>query len=101
MEHVAAFFSTDGIQPLKSSHPQLGLFAFASLPPNIRMNRDNLITLALWVGSKPPMNLPLKPLQQVMKRILSNGVCVRTPGVFDLVAKVPVLNMHQFNGYNG
>lgn len=114
-EHIGAFFNTDGIQPFKSSRLTIWpiFIALASLPPSIRMNRDNLVTLALWVGSKPPMNLLLKPLKQIMKRMSSNGVCVRTSagmknvilsplfGVFDLVAKAPVLNMHQFNGYNG
>ena len=31
MEHVATFFNTDGIQPFRSSHPQLGLFLLLSL----------------------------------------------------------------------
>ena len=115
MEHVGAFFNTDGIQPFKSSRLSIWpvYLGLASLPPNIRMNRDNLVTLALWVGSKPPMHLLLKPLKQIMKRISSSGVHIRTPtgmktvhlhplfGVFDLVAKAPALNMHQFNGSNG
>ena len=49
------------------------LIALANLPPSIRMNRDNLRTFALWVGSKPPMNLLLKPLGQITKRISSSG----------------------------
>ena len=84
MEHVGAFFNTDGIQPFKSSR------------------------LSIW-----PMHLLLKPLKQIMKRISSSGVRIRTPtgmkilhlhplfGVFDLVAEAPALNMHQFNGSNG
>lgn len=77
------------------------------------MNRDNLITVALWVGSKPPMHLLLKPLKQIMNRLSTIGVCIRSPvgikkvwlqplfGVFDFIAKAPVLNMKQFNGLNG
>lgn len=50
-EHIGAFFNTDGIQPFKSSRlTNWPIFiALASLPPSIRMNRDNLVTLALWV----------------------------------------------------
>ena len=48
-----------------------------------------------------------------MKRLSTTGVCIRSPvgikkvwlqplfGVFDLIAKAPVLNMKQFNGLNG
>ena len=114
-EHVGAFFNTDGIKPFKSSRLTIWsiFIALSSLPPSIRMNRDNLITVALWVGSKPPMHLLLKPLKQIMKRLSSSGVCVRSPagmktvrlqplfGVFDLIAKAPALNMKQFNGRNG
>lgn len=81
LEHVGAFFNTDGIQPFKSSRLSIWpvYLGLASLPPNIRMNRDNLVTLALWVGSKPPMHLLLKLLKQIMKRISSSGVHIRTP----------------------
>ena len=30
------------------------LLAFAGLPPSIRMNRDNLVTIAIWVGGIKP-----------------------------------------------
>ena len=80
-EHLGAFFNTDGIQPFKSSRLTIWpiYIALSSLPPSIRMNRDNLITVALWVGSKPPMHLLLKPLKQIMKRLSTTGVCIRSP----------------------
>ena len=100
-----------------SSHRRLTIWpiyiALSSLPPSIQMNKDNLIIVALWVGSKPPMHLLLKPLKQIMKRLSTTDICFRSPvgikkvwlqplfGVFDLIAKAPVLNMKQFNRLNG
>lgn len=107
--------NTDGIQPFKSS--QLAIwpiyFAFSNLPPTIRMNKDNLVTAVFWVGTKPPMQVLLKALQEVMNRLQVEGLTIKLPsgvhtfqiyplfGVFDLMAKAPILNMIQHNGSHG
>ena len=75
------------------------------------MLKRNIVTCLLWVGtSKPPMSLFL---QHFKPMIYSASISVQTPnghkfftlkplfGVFDLVAKAPVLNMNQFNGKYG
>lgn len=88
--------------------------SLSDLPPAIRMNKDNLITVALWVGeSKPPMDIFFRPLNALFTRLSTAGIKLKTPlgqesikfkplfGSFDLIAKAPVLNMHQFNGLHG
>ena len=46
-------FNTDGISPFKSSLVTIWpvLIALTNLPPNIRMNKDNLITVAVGLGN--------------------------------------------------
>ncbi len=115
-EHIGVFFNTDGISVFKSSRLTVWpiYLALASLPPSIRMNKDNLIITSFWVGhSKPPMELFLPLLTKELERLNTVGVSVHTPsgpktirlkplfGVFDLVAKAPVMNIKQFNGVNG
>lgn len=79
------------------------------------MNRDNLVTIAVWVGGiKPQMNILLKPLLKTLKRLSSHGVCIKLLdglvktirlqplfGVFDLIARAPAMNMKQHNGFMG
>lgn len=112
---LGTLFNTDGVQPFKSSRLAVWpiFFAFSNLPPSIRMNKDNLVTVVIWVGSKPPMSTLLNSLQQVMNKLQSDGLNIKLPtgthtfrlfplfGVFDLVAKAPILNMIQFNGKYG
>ncbi len=109
-------FNTDGISPFKSSKVTVWpvLIALSILPPTIRMNKDNVITLAIWSGeSKPPMSVLLRPLVSLLNDLQKNGIDLETThgtrfvhftpafGLFDLVAKAPVLKMNQFNGVNG
>ena len=59
-------FNTDGISPFKSSVITIWpvLIALTNLPPSIRMNKDNIITVAIWAGeSKPPMNTLFESLR--------------------------------------
>ncbi len=108
--------NTDGISPFKSSRLTIWpvIIAFSNLPPNIRMNKKNLLTVSLWVGvCKPKMDILFEPLVDLLQKLSRNGVVVETPlgnhcfkfspilGIFDLVAKAPILNMNQFNGVNG
>jgi hypothetical protein len=89
------------------------MIALSNMLPTVRMNKDNLITVAIWAGeSKPILNKLFAPLKSLFSQ-LAHGIKVLSPagvkimkfqpifGVFDLVAKAPVLNMHQFNGKNG
>jgi hypothetical protein len=113
---LGAIFNTDGVQPYRSSTVAVWplYLAFANLPPNIRMNRDNIVTIAVWVGSKPPMKILFEPLREALARLSEpNGLTIALPdgtksftlallfGIFDLIAKAPVLNMHQHSGSNG
>lgn len=78
------------------------------------MNKDNIITVALWVGeSKPSFEQLFAPLVYLFQKLSTHGIKVKTHmgtkvmkfqplfGMFDLVAKAPVLSMNQFNGANG
>lgn len=76
------------------------------------MNKDNIITVAVWAGeSKPLMTTFFEPLISLFTSLSTDGIKLKTPvgqvttmkfsplfGTFDLVAKAPILNMHQFNG---
>ena len=115
-EHVGAIINTDGIRPFKSSRLSIYpvFLTFAGLPPGIRMMRDNIVTLAIWVGENPLMNILLKPVTNTLKRLSNCGLQIKSPdgllktirlqslfGVFDLIARAPAMNMKQHNGYNG
>ena len=112
-DQVGMFFNTDGISPFKSSTLTIWpiFLAFTNLLPSIRTNKANLVTCAFWVGqNKPPMKIFLKPLQALLPRLANKGVALSPStnlclqplfGVFDLIAKAPVLNMMQHNGHHG
>lgn len=115
-ESPGIIFNTDGVSPFKSSCLTVWpvIIAFSNLPRNIRMNKDNLVIVALWVGEfKPPMDVLFDPLLHLFKQLSNQGVTLYTSsgernfkfspllGIFDLVAKAPILNMNQFNGVNG
>lgn len=106
-------FNTDGVSPFKSSQLTV-IIALSNLPANIRMLKDNLITVAIWVGdSKPRFEILFEPLIELFRKLEANGVKIGTAhgptvikfqpwyGLFDLVAKAPILNMMQFNGKYG
>lgn len=113
---IGLIFNTDGISPFKSSRLTIWpvVLAFSNLPPNVRMNKDNLVTVTIWAGqSKPPMDVLFESLLSMFGQLSSHGVTLRISalsirvkfqplfGCFDLVAKAPILNMHQFNGKHG
>ena len=90
------------------------MIALSNLIPSVRMNKDNIITVALWVGqSKPSFHNLFAPLLDLFETLSVQGLKIKTSlgekiikfkplfGVFDLVAKAPVLAMNQFNGING
>lgn len=85
-----------------------------SLPPTIRMNAENMMVGALWLGPcKPPMQTLLPPVLSKIETLQTSGIQFQTSegikilkakllvGVFDQPAKAMVLNVVQFNGYYG
>ena len=117
LNDIGVIFNTDGISPFKSSCVTIWpvIIALFDLPPAVRMNKDNMIIVSLWVGkSKPPMGVLLEPLRSLFHKLSTIGINIRANtgstnnktfhplfGIFDLVAKAPILNMMQFNGQNG
>lgn len=109
-DSIGTFFNTDGISPFKSFRLTVWpvYLAFPSLPPSICMNKANVITCAYWVGQeKPSMAILLKSIKQLLSRLQNIGITGSTSGqqlrkiiiqplfgVVDLIAKVPVLNIH-------
>lgn len=108
--------STDGVSLFKSSTKDLWpvYLSVLNLPPNMRMNAQNVVLAGLWYGSKkPPMQLLLKPIMEQLQRLYTIGVMIDTPhgpvtyraklelAVFDLPAKAAALCAKQFNGKHG
>ena len=63
--------STDGISLFKSSPADLWpvYLVILNLPPDVRMNAQNVVLAGLWYGSKkPPMNLLLEPIMEKLRR---------------------------------
>jgi len=109
-EHLAFSIFTDGIPIFKSSSTSLWpvYLTINNLPPNIRMNAENVIVSSLWYGpSKPPMHHLLNPIANFFQKLATLGVSLLTPegvkivrgkivlGIFDLAA----LNMKQYGEY--
>lgn len=85
-----------------------------NLPAGVRNLKRNIITCIFWFAkSKPEMPLLFGYFKQKLHEINTTGLRVKMPtctatlylkplfGVFDLVAKAPILNMIQVNGKNG
>ena len=85
-----------------------------SLPPMIRMNSENMMVGALWLGPcKPPMKALLHPVLSKIENLQKTGITFPTSkgmktlkakllvGVFDQPAKAMVLNVVQYNGHYG
>ena len=115
-EHLAFSLNTDGVPLFKSSSVSIWpvYLVVNNLPPDIRVNSENVILCALWCGpQKPPCHPLLKPLMEFFKTLTTVGISLQTPvgmktfrgklllGVFDLPAKAAVLNVKQFNGTYG
>ena len=85
-----------------------------TLPPMIRMNSENMMVGALWLGPcKPPMEALLHPVLSKIENLQKTGITFPTSkgmktlkakllvGVFDQPAKAMVLNVVQYNGHYG
>ena len=114
--YFAFSLSTDGVPLFKSSLMSLWpvYLVVLNLPPEVRMNSNNIILGGLWVGpTKPPMKLLLKPILESLRKLDSEGLVINTPhgiktfrgklvmGLFDLPAKAAVLCAKMFNGLCG
>lgn len=114
-EHLGLTISTDGVAVFKSSLESLWpvYLVVNNLPPKIRMNKENMILCCVWFGPKPAMKCLLEPVVEMLQSLYMIGVSIKVPGgmktlravllngVFDLVAKAPIVNMTQFNGKYG
>ena len=113
---MGLLLSTDGVPVFKSSSGSLWpiYLSIANLPPAIRYNSANTLICGLWFGpKKPPINALIKPVIKMLRSLYVVGTTMLTPagiktiraklltGIFDLVAKAPLLNMKQFNGKYG
>lgn len=85
-----------------------------SLPPEVRMNVENMIVAALWLGPcKPSIEVLLPPVLSKIDLLNTNGLECNTlhgkkvlrakivAAVFDFPAKAMALNIVHFNGYYG
>ena len=106
-EHLGliVLVGTDGVAIFKTSRQSLWPvnIAVANLPPNQRMNKNNILLGTLWVGpGKPNMEVLLKPTLEAVNKIYVSGLPLSTPagtvivrckllfGIFDMVARAPV-----------
>ena len=84
-----------------------------NLPPTIRANKENTLLCGLWFGPKPAMKSLLQTTTKMLQSLYTVGITMKVRsgiktiramllnGIFDLVAKAPVVNMMQFNGKYG
>lgn len=114
-EHLGLSLSTDGVPVFKSSVDSLWpvYLTVNNLPPSIRTNKENTMLCGLWFGPKPPMRALLRPVVEMLQSLYTVGITMKVPsgsktiramllnGIFDLVAKAPIVNMIQFNGKHG
>eukprot|EP00732_Lithocolla_globosa_P002296 Lithocolla_globosa_v1_NODE_1464_length_2557_cov_5.754996.p1 type:complete len:810 gc:universal NODE_1464_length_2557_cov_5.754996:2476-47(-) len=117
--NISLSWNTDGVPLFKSS-----LFSVwpiwlvvNELPPSsgFRYSRRYMVLAGLWFGeSKPNMTSFLRPLRKKLEIFLEEGFHCKKPdsspitvrgfvmcGCVDLVAKAPVQNFTQYNGYYG
>ncbi len=76
---IGIVFNTDGVTPFKSSRLTIWPI-YIALPPQLRMLKRNIITCLIWVAkSKPPMPLFLRYFEQMLQKVNSTGLTVKTP----------------------
>ena len=81
-EHLGLIVGTDGVAIFKSSRQSLWPvnIAVAILPPNRRINKNNILLSTLWVGpGKPNMEVLLKPTLEAVNKIYVSGFPFSTP----------------------
>lgn len=114
-EHAGLILCCDGVQLFKSSNQSFWhiLLAVSNLPPNIRMNTENVILAGVWQGTgKPPMSMILSKVLEKIEQLYTHGSLISSPNfdgvkilkakllmaVFDLLARASATNFLQFNG---
>ena len=115
-EHLGVIINTDGVPLFKSSKSSIWpvYLEIANLPPSLRFRHDNTIICGLYVGQgKPKLTVLMKPIMESINYMNAVGFAFMSPegvktvrikllfGIFDLIAKAPMLNMNQFNGAYG
>ena len=114
-EHLGLSLSTDGVPILKYSLKSLWpvYLTIYNLPPSFRINKEKMILCWVWVGPKPAMKTLHQPVFQMSQSLYTVGITIKVPdwmktiratlltGIFDLVAKAPIVNMNLFNGKYG
>lgn len=113
-EHTGLVMCADGVPLFKASKWSLWpiLLSITSLPPEIRMNIENLLLAGVWLGPvKPDLSIILKPIVERIEQLRTRGIPFLSPvgpktlkaqlvvGVFDLPAKAMALNCTQYNGW--
>lgn len=109
---ISLMLCTDGVVLQKNSSKSCWPIQLICnlLPPHKRFNSNNIIITSLYYDESKPDYLELfKPLCEEIERINETGIHINntvfkiyvTHGVFDLVAKAPILNMVQYNGRYG
>ena len=81
--HIALALSVDGVALYKSSSITLYpvLIVILNLPPDIRMNAENIILAGLFVGPKKPvMKLLLDPVMKNLEHLFIDGLTMSLPG---------------------
>jgi len=111
---ISLLMSTDGVPVFKSSKVSMWPVSISinELPPNLR--RKYMMACVLWVGEgKPNFSLMLRDFVNEMKYLSINGfqwtlnneiitsTVVLTNVCVDSVARAPLQNLLQFNGYFG
>lgn len=73
---LSLLVSTDSVQLFNSSTISLWPVSFVilNLPPDIRMNSENIVLAGFWVGSKPPMKLLFQPIIKDLTYFSSKSV---------------------------
>ena len=110
---LSLFMNTDGATPFRSSKKVFWPFwaLIDNLPPIRRTSLENMMLLALWKGSTKPDFSLIGPIIKPELSDLSSGIYSSKlkkhfniklkDFVCDMVAKAPLLNVVQFNGYYG
>jgi len=75
------------------------MIALSNLLPTVRMNKENLITVAIWAGeSKPLFDKLLAPLKHLFSQ-LARGIQVLSPVGVKIMTFQPLFGV--FDGHGG
>ena len=110
---LTLFMNTDGATPFHSSKKVFWPFwvMIDNLPTVRRTSLQNMMLLALWKGNTKPNFSVIGPIIKQELQDVSTGIFCTKLGkhfdvelkdfICDMIAKAPLLNVVQFNGYYG